>query len=128
MTALLDTHTFIWMDSDPKRVTLTVLKYLGDPAFAVFLSVVSLLEMEIKVSSRKLTLRKPVREIVAEHLATTPLRLLEINADHAYGLSGLPHAHKDPFDRMLAAQALVEGAVLLTSDPIFKLYPIQTDW
>jgi PIN domain nuclease of toxin-antitoxin system len=116
------------MDSDPKKVTPTVLKYLGDPTCTVFLSVVSLLEMEIKVSSRKLTLRKPVREIVAEHLTTTPLRLLEIRADHAYGLSGLQPTHKDPFDRMLAAQAQVESAVLLTSDPIFNQYPIQTDW
>jgi PIN domain nuclease of toxin-antitoxin system len=128
MTALLDTHTFIWMDSSPAKVSATVLTYLADPACAVFLSVASLCEMEIKVASRKLGLRSAVRDIVADHLAATPLRILEVRADHAHALAALPPAHKDPFDRMLAAQALVEGAVLLTSDPVFKQYPIQTDW
>jgi PIN domain nuclease of toxin-antitoxin system len=128
MTALLDTHTFIWIDSDPSKLSATVLAYLTNSACTVFLSVASLLEMEIKVASRKLALRAAVRDIVADNLAATPLRILEIRTDHARAIAGLPPVHKDPFDRMLAAQALVEGAVLLTADPIFKQYPIQSDW
>jgi PIN domain nuclease of toxin-antitoxin system len=128
MTALLDTHTFIWMDSEPAKLSATVLAYLANPACVVYLSVASIWEMEIKVSTKKLTLRAPVRDLIAENLANTPLQLLDIRAAHAHALVGFPRVRKDPFDRMLAAQSLIEGAVLLTDDPIFKQYPIHSDW
>ena len=128
MTAILDTHTFIWLDSDPGRVPAGVLAYLHDPAYDVYLSVASIWEMVIKSMTGKLQLRAPVEDIVADHLRLTPLRLLPVRADHAYRILGLPAVHRDPFDRMLVAQAQVENAVLLTDDPLIRQYPVRTDW
>jgi PIN domain nuclease of toxin-antitoxin system len=128
MIALLDTHAFIWIDSDPARVSQTVQGYLSDPGCTVFLSVASIWEMMIKVGTGKLVLRAPVPDIVAENLRQTPLQLLPVSPDHAYALGPLPSIHRDPFDRMLVAQAVAENAVLLTDDPIIRQYPVRTDW
>ena len=128
MIALLDTHAFIWMDSEPDRVPSTVLAYLADPECEVFLSFASLWEITIKVTTKKLVLRKSLEEIVAENLRDTPLRLLPVRVEHIYALSNLPSIHKDPFDRMLVSQAIVENAILLTVDPMIRKYPVRTDW
>lgn len=128
MTALIDTHTFIWMDSDPNRIPPAVLGYLADPACTVYLSVVSIWEMVVKVGTGKLSLRAAVEDLVGENLRNTPLQLLTIRPEHAYALGPLPTIHKDPFDRMLVAQAVTENAVLLTSDPVIRQYPVRTDW
>ena len=128
MTALLDTHTFLWIEGDPARVPASVRAYLTDPAWVVYLSVVSAWEMTIKVDSGKLVLRDTVERIVEEALANTPLQLLPVEARHAYALHGLPGIHKDPFDRMLVAQTLAENAVLLTDDAKIRQYPVRTDW
>ena len=128
MIALLDTHTFILMDSDPNRVPATVQAYLADPACTVYLSVVSIWEIMIKVGTGKLALRSPVPDLVAENLRTTPLQILTVRPDHAFALGGLPSIHRDPFDRMLVAQALAENAVVLTDDPVIRQYPVRTDW
>ena len=128
MTAILDTHAFIWLDSDPGRLSAGVLAYLHDPAYDIYLSVASIWEMVIKSMTGKLQLRAPVPDVVADHLRLTPLRLLPVQADHTFELLGLPAVHKDPFDRMLVAQARVENAVLLTDNPLIRQYPVRTDW
>jgi len=128
MIALLDTHAFIWMDSDPARVSPTVLAYLNDPDCTVFLSLVTVWEIAIKLGTGKLAIRAPLRDLIDESLFQTPLQLLPLRVEHACTLKGLPPIHKDPFDRMLVAQSLVEDAVLLTTDPVIRRYPVRTDW
>lgn len=128
MKAILDTHTFLWVDDAPAKVTPTVRGYLADPGCTVFLSVMCVWEIVIKVMIGKLALRADVRVIVADQLRTNPLHMLPVQYDHVLAVEGLPPAHIDPFDRLLAAQAIAEDAVLLTNDAIFRHYPVRTDW
>jgi PIN domain nuclease of toxin-antitoxin system len=126
--AILDTHVFIWMDAEPTRVSPTVLGDLRDPNCMIYLSVVSVWEIIVKVRKGKLQLRADVEQIVAEQQKTNPLALLPLTYDHALANRSLPLLHKDPFDRMLVAQAVAENAILLTDDRLIRQYPVQTDW
>ncbi len=128
MIAVTDTHTLIWHDSNPARASSALVRYLADPMWTVFVSVVNPWEMTIKVQTGKLILRADVPTIIANVLRVNPVRLLPVTLDHVFALGGLPPVHKDPFDRLLAAQAIFENAVLLTDDAIFRQYPVRTDW
>ena len=124
MRLLLDTHTFIWWDSDLTQLSPTALSALRDPANEVFLSVVSVWEMAIKSDLGKLTLRLPLADIVTEQRANG-IHILPVELTHVLGVVGLPAVHKDPFDRLLAAQAVAEGMDLVTADPVFAHYPVR---
>lgn len=128
MNVLLDTHTFLWPDSDAARLSATAVNYLTDPANRLLRSVASVWELTIKVEIGKLTLRTDLATIVAEQAQWNPIEVLPITLAHAIGVGGLPGVHKDPFDRLLVAQAITEGAVLLTAGAIFQQYPVQTAW
>src|SRR5215213_8615896 len=105
MNFLLDTHTFLWWDSDPGRLSAPALAALRDPANEVWLSAASVWEMVIKAQLGKLSLRQP---------RANGLQLLPVDAAHVLGVEGLPTFHNDPFDRVLVAQAKAEGADLVS--------------
>ena len=107
MKLLLDTHAFIWWDSDPTKLSPSVLAAISDPANEVWLSVVSVLEMAIKAQLGKLSLRLPLADIVAQQQANG-LQVLSLMLSHTLAVEGLPLVHKDPFDRLLVAQANCE--------------------
>ncbi|MBP1466070.1 type II toxin-antitoxin system VapC family toxin [Candidatus Chloroploca sp. M-50] len=121
-------HTFIWWDSDPAKLSATALALCSDPANDLILSVTSLWEMYIKHQLGKLSLRLPLVDIVAHQQATNGVNVLPILPTHVFALDGLPTVHKDPFDRLLVAQANSEGATLVSADPIFKSYPVRMAW
>jgi PIN domain nuclease of toxin-antitoxin system len=127
MKGLLDTHTFIWWDSDPAKLSAKALAFLRDPANTVLLSVVSVWEILIKLQLGKLTLTTPLATIVAQQQANG-IKILPVTLDHVLAVGNLPTPHKDPFDRLLVAQANVEGAVLLSADAIFSRYPVNVLW
>jgi PIN domain nuclease of toxin-antitoxin system len=127
MNGLMDTHTFMWWDSEPSKLSATALAFLGNPANTVALSVVSVWELLIKQQIGKLTLRAPLRTILADQQANG-IRILEVTLNHVLAVEGLPSHHKDPFDRLLIAQAQSEGAVLLSADAIFTHYSVQVLW
>ena len=127
MKLLLDTHAFIWWDSDPSRLSAASLAAIRDPANEVWLSVVSVWEIVIKLQLTKLTLRGVLADIVSEQQANG-LRVLGISLQHVLAVQSLPAAHKDPFDRLLAAQAIVEDAEFITGDPIYAQYPVRVLW
>ncbi|MGH8480634.1 MAG: type II toxin-antitoxin system VapC family toxin [Gammaproteobacteria bacterium] len=128
MKILLDTHTFIWWDSDPTKLSPTALALLTDPTTEVILSVTSLWEMQIKRQLGKLSLRLSLAEIVAHQQTTNGVIVLPITQAHVLALDGLPTPHKDPFDRLLVAQANSEGAALVSTDPICSAYPVHVVW
>lgn len=128
MIALLDTHTFIWMDTDVTRLSPTVIRYFNDPGCTILLSVVSVWEVVIKAGNGKLKLSSDINQVIRDIQSRNPLGLLPIELPHVIAYQALPRVHKDPFDRMLIAQAIAENAVLLTSDPLIRHYPVQTDW
>lgn len=125
---LLDTHTFLWWDSAPERLSTSVLALCQDPAVVLFLSIVSLWEIQIKSDLGKLPLLLPLAEIVQEQQARHGLEILPVTPEHIYALSSLPLHHKDPFDRLLIAQALTEELPLASADGAFAAYPISLVW
>ena len=128
MKLLLDTHTFIWWDSSPSELSAKALALCQDPANTLMLSVVSAWEMQIKAQLGKLTFARPLATLVANQQAMNGVVVLEITLAHVLALDTLPAAHRDPFDRLLVAQANAEGAALLSRDPIFRHYPVPVLW
>ena len=128
MTALIDTHVFVWMDTDSAKLSPTAMRYFADPNCKIVLGVVSVWEVAIKSAKNKLALTGDLEKVLHDIQERNPLHILPLEVVHALEVRKLPAVHNDPFDRMLAAQALVENAVLSTADPIFKQYPIQSDW
>ena len=127
MRLLLDTHTFMWWDGDPGQLSAPALSAIRIPANEVWFSVVSAWEMIIKAQLNKLTFRIPVADIIAQQQANG-LRILDVSLAHVLAVEVLPSIHKDPFDRLLAAQANAEGAELVTCDPVFAQYPVRVLW
>ncbi len=127
MRCLLDTHTFIWLDSDPAQLSPRVRALCYDPANTLLLSVASVWEMQIKLQLGKLILTQSLAATIASQRANG-INLLPISVSHVLGLDSLPLHHKDPFDRMLIAQANVENIALLSADRIFTLYSVALLW
>lgn len=121
MKILLDTNALIWWLEDPQRLGEKARNIIENPMNDVFCSSISAVEIAIKTSIGKLTLETPWEGAARESL----LSFLSFTQDHARRFSVLPLFHKDPFDRMLIAQALVEGATFVTSDGELECYGIQ---
>lgn len=128
MKLLLDTHAFIWWDAEPRKLSARVLGMCQDPANELLVSVGSLWEMQIKVRLGKLRLRRPLRILVQEQQRSGGLAILEVLAAHVFELDDLPAIHRDPFDRILDAQARVEGLRLVTHDPVMREYNVDVIW
>jgi PIN domain nuclease of toxin-antitoxin system len=127
MKLLLDTHAFIWWDSDQSRLSAAALAAIRDPANEVLISVVSVWEMQIKSQLGKLPLGQPLSVIISQQQANG-IQVQSVTLQHVLAVESLPAIHKDPFDRLLVAQATIEGATLITSDRIFGQYPVQVLW
>lgn len=128
MKLLLDTHTFIWWDGNPQKLSKTALNLLSDSDNYLFLSLVSVWEMQIKIQLRKLQVRADLGTLITEQLSENNLGLLNINLSHILTLSDLENHHKDPFDRLLIAQACIEKMMLVSCDPIFQAYDCPVIW
>lgn len=127
MDLLLDTHTFIWFDLTPDKLSPTVLEALLSESSQLYLSIASLWEMQIKLQLDKLSLEAGLVETVGKHQAQNGLRLLEIKPEHVFSLGDLPNHHRDPFDRMLIAQAKAEGYQLVTKDEHIHAYSADVE-
>lgn len=108
MKLLLDTHTFIWWDSEPARLSPRALALLTERQNTLLLSVISIWEIQIKLQLGKLRLAVPLKEIVESQQQTNNVQILPLTLEHVLALENLPAHHKDPFDRLLVAQAIVE--------------------
>ncbi|MCM0021285.1 MAG: type II toxin-antitoxin system VapC family toxin [Tagaea sp.] len=120
MKLLLDTHVYLWIRGEPARISRATSDALR-AAETVWVSIASAWEAEIKVGKGNLTLG----ETFAYGIADAGFELLPITLDHVERLRDLPLHHKDPFDRMLVAQALAERATLVTVDRHFARYGIK---
>ena len=128
MKLLLDTHAFIWWDSMPDRLSDRAAALCMDSENELILSVASLWEMQVKAQLGKLTLKKPLRRLVEGQQESNGLQLLPIRPEHTYALDDLPPHHKDPFDRIIVAQAKIEGLCVLSHDSIIRKYPVAVEW
>src|SRR4051794_12495055 len=109
MTVLVDTHAFLWFCQGLSALSASASSLLQDPVNEKLLSVASCWEVAIKVSLKKLTLGEPSGTYFAAALSQTGFDLLAISMEHATAVETLPLHHKDPFDRLLIAQAITEG-------------------
>jgi PIN domain nuclease of toxin-antitoxin system len=128
MNYLLDTHVFIWMDSEPLQLSPTVETILKNKSNAVFLSVVSAWEIQIKTQIGKLALSMPVEAVIQEQQKNNGLQILPVTLAHALKVGELLLHHKDPFDRLLVAQAIVEACTLITKEPVLSEYDVKVIW
>lgn len=125
MKILLDTHLFIWWDSEPEKLSPQAKKWCENTENSLILSVVSVWEMQIKQQLGKLNLRLPVAQLIEEQRADNGIEILPVTLPHVLALENLPLHHKDPFDRLLIAQANTENIALLSVDAIFKQYEVE---
>jgi PIN domain nuclease of toxin-antitoxin system len=101
MKLLLDTHTFIWWDGTPSELGSQARAACFDPGNELLLSVASVWEMQIKVMLGKLTLRKPLRQLISDQVQQNGFGVVAVSLEHVLRLDSLPSHHKDPFDRLL---------------------------
>jgi PIN domain nuclease of toxin-antitoxin system len=125
---LLDTHVFLWSALEPHRIAAEPRAAIEARDNDVFVSVVSALEIAIKQSLGKLDLAKPAERWVPEVVRRSGLEVLPLDLASALGLRGLPWHHRDPFDRLLVAQALQAGLTVVTHDPAFGRYGVSVLW
>lgn len=116
MKLLLDTHVWLWWNTEPERISKTAYRQIADVRNEVFLSAASVWEMAIKRKLGKLPLPEPVGTYVARRLAAGNVRPLPVSMDHAAAVEALELLHRDPFDRLLIVQSRHEGLRLLTVD------------
>lgn len=128
MGLLLDSHTLIWAVDDPAKLGRTAETLLLDPNNVRLLSPATYWEMAIKVALGKLPLTMPYRPWMDKAIADLRLDILPVTLDHAERVTALPFHHKDPFDRMLAAQSLADGLPLLSGDVVFDAYGVNRAW
>lgn len=128
MKYLLDTHTLIWFLTGDKKLSDKARYLIDNPDNRKFLSIASLWEIAIKVSLGKLALNKPFEKLFPEQLHFNRIEILDITVDNLIKLTSLPFHHRDPFDRLIIAQALVEGLPVIGADVIFDAYGINREW
>jgi PIN domain nuclease of toxin-antitoxin system len=128
MKLLLDTHGFVWWASNSAKLPPAVRTHCSDPANTLLLSVVSVWEMQIKIQLGKLKVGRPLPDLIEHHRQVNQMQVLPVNLEHVLALDVLPVNHKDPFDRLLIAQATVEDVFLVSGDPVFSSYPVKLLW
>jgi len=124
---LLDTSTFLWAASDPGKLSRKARRLCESQRETLLFSAASLWEIVIKCGTGGLRIADPARSL-PDWLARLGAGALPVEAAHAYALYGLPPIHRDPFDRLLVAQAIAEDLPLLTSDERIRQYPARCVW
>lgn len=124
---LLDSHVVVWAMRDPERLSRKAHRLCEDSATQRVISAAALWELAIKASIGAITIRD-ADVTLAAWVATLDARVLPVEASHAYAMYGLPMLHKDPFDRMMVAQAKLEDMVLVTNDERVHQYDVKWIW
>ena len=127
MKLLLDTHTFLWFIDDNPRLSARAKGLLESDA-DLLLSVASLWEISIKVSIGRLTLAQPYDIFIPQQLTNNAIEILPISSAHLGVVSTLPFHHRDPFDRLIIAQAMIEQLPIVSIDAAFDAYSVKRLW
>jgi PIN domain nuclease of toxin-antitoxin system len=128
MKLLLDTNVFIWLNDAPHRVREQVMTVIANPDNDLFFSLTSIWEMQIKIQLGKLQLSDALPDVLRTQQVENNLQVLMIDLKHIWSLANLPNHHRDPFDRLLIAQAQTEGMTLVSADGIFEMYDVDLLW
>jgi PIN domain nuclease of toxin-antitoxin system len=125
---LIDTNAFIWASYKPDLLTEAARAAITNRANERFVSLATLWEMQIKKSLGKLPLPGAIDVIARAWAQALATNFLPVELTHIAALDRLPQLHRDPFDRMIAAQALTEGMAIVSSDAVFRSYPVNSIW
>jgi PIN domain nuclease of toxin-antitoxin system len=128
MKYLLDTNVWLWSLWDPGRIARKAREAIADMSHPVYLSAATSWEVAIKAAAGKLSLPEPPASYVPRRMADQGLRPLPISHPHVLAVYALPPHHRDPFDRLLVAQAMLEQMMLVTADRILEKYPVDILW
>jgi PIN domain nuclease of toxin-antitoxin system len=128
MRVLIDTHIFIWYIQNSERLPISIATYINDGRNDILLSIASVWEMAIKQSTGKLNLGLPYASFIEEQMRLNSMELLPLSLNHLEVVTTMPFHHRDPFDRILIAQAMLEDIVIISADSIFSSYPVQRIW
>ena len=128
MKLLLDTHAFLWWIGDDDSLGIKARKAIANERNECFLSIASCWEMAIKKSLGNLEIPEPVDGFIAEQVAMNHFSIVPIDLRHVSHVSRLAFHHRDPFDRLLAAQATEEGMAIVSADSIFQKYKVERIW
>lgn len=127
MQYLLDTHTILWVQSKDDNLSKKAKEIIENTENQCYVSIASLWEMAIKVTTKKLTIAIGFKNFY-NYLISNHFKVLSINQLHLNILISLPFHHKDPFDRLLISQAITENLTLISADQHFKSYPVNLIW
>jgi PIN domain nuclease of toxin-antitoxin system len=125
---LIDTHTLIWVMDEPHPLSLLTATTIAVPTNQRLVSAANIWELSIKVGQGKLTLSLPYRQWMDRAIADLKLAILPITVEYADRQATLPPHHKDPFDRLMIAQALVDGIPIVSADGAFDPYGVTRIW
>jgi len=125
---LLDTHVFLWWASNAPELSDSARALISDPASTVFVSAATAWEVAIKAGQGRLDVPKNPERFFADQLERHNFWALEVSFAHTLAVRGLPDHHQDPFDRLLVAQAQIEGLTLVSADPAIPLYGVPVAW
>ena len=128
MRLLLDTHAFLWFILDEPQLSATAKALIADPSNQIDVSPATYWEIAIKIRLEKYVLPGPFQEFMEREIAVNRFNILHVEPRHVAPLTTLPFHHKDPFDRLLVAQAMVEQIPLVSNDSILDAYPIRRLW
>jgi len=128
MRILLDTECWLWSLAAPERLNARAQSLITDRANTLYLSAASSWEIAIKYEIGKLPLPEPPETYVPSRMLAQGIEALPIEHTHALRVASLPRHHRDPFDRLLVAQAEVEGISLLTADRLIRKYKVSLIW
>lgn len=125
MKILIDTHVFLWAITEDERLSDEHRAIYLDSSSQLYLSVASVWEMLIKSGIGKLPLPRPASNFILRQMEKNQIDMLTIRAAHLIQLESLPPIHRDPFDRMMVAQAMAEGMPIISADVAFRRYPVR---
>jgi len=125
---LLDTHAFLWWTTDDARLSERARAAIADGRNEVFFSAASGWEIAIKAGLGRLEVPEDLEAFVTEQLSKNAFRMLPVHLGHALRVRALPGHHRDPFDRLLVAQSILEGLPILSADPQVAFYPVEVVW
>ena len=128
MRVLLDTHTFLWWITDDSRLSKKAREIINDGHNELYLSAASGWELAIKARLGRLRLPDDLERFVLEQLTLNGIESLPVQMGHTLHVRVLPDHHRDPFDRLLVAQAHLESLPILTRDPYIARYQVKTVW
>lgn len=128
MNLLLDTHTLLWFALGDAQLSASARQLIDDPANTKFVSPATYWEIAIKISIGKYVLHEPYEVFFDRAIRQNGFLILPIEPRHTSALTSLPYHHRDPFDRLMVAQAMTEGLSLVSIDAVLDAYPIQRLW